>query len=238
MKTSHAFWLALCAGLVPILATHAALVLNLYAPGDALAGAFRCMPYWDGCVSISRAVRSGPGLILFRALMLVAAGALVLTWISAGRWLSHLRADAVAASRWLAGMGVIGALFLFLYVCALGTEGPWYGWMRRYGVSVYFGLTALAQLLLMHAVWPLQNDARFRSLKGPLQALFALVSIEWLGGVASVAKRLVLSAPELIDRVENVIEWWFALALSGAFIALAVLVRRWGAQPGDGIVSR
>lgn len=238
VKALRPFWPALLSGMLPIIATHAAWLLNLFSPGEALGEAFRCVPYWDGCVSISRAVRSGPGLLLFRALMLPAAAVLVLTWIAAGLWLSQLRPDAATAARRLAAMGVIGALFLVLYVSALGTEGAWYGWMRRYGVVVYFGLTALAQLLLAHALWPLGEDARWHFLRGPLRGFFALVCIEWLGGVASIAKRLVLSDAGIIDQVENIIEWWFALALSAAFVALAVLMRGSGYRSSGGADSR
>ncbi len=220
------FWLALLCGIVPIAATHGALLLNLLSPGGALAETYRCMPYWDGCVTISRAVRSGPGLQLFRALMLPTAAVLALTWICVAPWLAGLLPGSKARARNIAVTGVIGALFLVLYVSALGTEGPWYGWMRRYGVVMYFGLTALAQLLLVHALWPLRIQVHTRQLHGPLRALFALVCVEWLGGLASVAKRALLTDPGLIDRVENVIEWWFALALSAAFVALAELMRR------------
>lgn len=219
-------WLALLCGIVPIAATHGALLLNLLSSGEALAETYRCVPYWEGCVSISRAVRSGPGLLLFRALMLPTAAVLALMWICVAPWLTGLRPGSETRARNIAVSGVIGALFLILYVSALGSEGPWYGWMRRYGVVMYFGLTALAQLLLVHALWPLRGQAHMRQLLGPLRVLFALVCLEWMGGVASVAKRALLSDPALIDRVENIIEWWFALALSAAFIALAELMRR------------
>lgn len=226
LKTLNPCWLALLCGIVPIAATHGALLLNLLSSVEALAGTYRCFPYWDGCVTISRAVRSGPGLHLFRALMLPTAAVLALTWVCVAPWLAGLLPDSETRARILALTGAIGALFLILYVGALGTEGPWYGWMRRYGVVMYFGLTALAQLLLVRALWPLRNHPGMRHLHRPLLALFTLVCAEWLGGVASVAKRLLLTDPNLMDRVENVIEWWFALALSAAFVALAELMRR------------
>jgi hypothetical protein len=229
------FWLALLCGVVPIAATHGALLLNLLSAGETLLETYRCVPYWDGCVSISRAVRGGPGLQLFRALMLPTAAALALMWICVAPWLAGLRPGSETRARCIATSGVIGALFLVLYVSALGTEGPWYGWMRRYGVVMYFGLTALAQLLLVYALWPLHGQSNMRQLRRPLRILFALVCVEWLGGVASVAKRALLTDPALIDRVENVIEWWFALALSAAFVALSELMRRSNYRFGAGI---
>lgn len=215
--------LALLCGIVPIVATHGALLMNLLSAGDALAESFRCLPYWEGCVSISRAVRSGPGLDLFRAVMLPMAVVMAVTWICLAPWLAGLRPGIERRAHKIALLGAIGSLFLILYVAALGTEGPWYSWMRRYGVVMYFGLTALSQLLVVHALWPLRQE---RQLHGPIRALFALVCLQWLGGVTSVAKRMLLTDPELIDRLENIIEWWFALALSAAFIVIAELMRR------------
>ena len=62
--------LAVClaAGLLPIVAVHFAYWLNLQ---HGLEG---CNPYWDGCLSVSRAVRSGPGLAWFKALSVPMAG--------------------------------------------------------------------------------------------------------------------------------------------------------------------
>ena len=87
MNPLRPHWLPLLAGLVPIAAAHAALGLNLVFPAEGLDAEFRCQPYWDGCVSVSRAVRTGPGLLLFRALMLPTAALVFLTWLLAGRWL-------------------------------------------------------------------------------------------------------------------------------------------------------
>jgi hypothetical protein len=81
---------ALLAGLLPMVAAHAAYLLNVHE-GAGLAAEFVCMPYLDGCVSISRAARSGSGLTLFRALMLPSALLLFLVELRAD-WLAHLQA--------------------------------------------------------------------------------------------------------------------------------------------------
>lgn len=70
---------ALLAGLLPIAAGHGAYLLNIYSSSE-LAAEFVCMPYWEGCVSISRAARSGPGLLPFRWVMLGTVPLLPLTW--------------------------------------------------------------------------------------------------------------------------------------------------------------
>ena len=46
-------------------------------------------------------------------------------------------------------VGVTGSLFLILYVTFLGSEEPFYEFMRRYGVYMYFALNVIALLGLV-----------------------------------------------------------------------------------------
>jgi hypothetical protein len=112
-----------------------------------------------------------------------------------------------------------------LYVTALGNEDEWYQWQRRYGVILYFGGTALAQLLLVWILWPLRRALLGGLLRRPITLLTLLVGLQWALGIFSVSKRLLFENPALLDRIENVIEWWYALAMSLAFIAIAWLFR-------------
>jgi hypothetical protein len=56
--------------------------------------------------------------------------------------------------------------------------------------------------------------------------LLALISVQWALGVFSALKRLLFEDPDFIDRLENVIEWWFALPMAMGFIVIAWLFRR------------
>ena len=212
------------AGALPIIAAHAAYLLNLWS-GSTLAAEFVCMPYLDGCVSVSRAARSGSGLALFRWLMLPSAALLLLGWLHVRGFLGALQACSARRS-WVVGcLGMLGAVFLVLYVTALGNEDEWYRWQRRYGVILYFGGTALAQLLLVWILWPLRRVLLGGLLLRPITLLTLLVSLQWALGVFSAFKRLLFADPVVIDRIENVIEWWYALAMSLAFLAIAWMFR-------------
>src|SRR3546814_3592088 len=92
-----------------------------------------CNPYWDGCVSISRAARHGLGNHLFRLAMLPCAAVQVLCWLAAAHW---LRRDTGNPVRWLPWLGLVAGAFLGLYVAFLGTGGGIYGVLRAYGVTV------------------------------------------------------------------------------------------------------
>jgi len=184
------------------------------------------MPYFDGCVSISRAARSGPGLWLFRALMLPSVFLLLVCWEDLRRWLRRQNACSRRHALVLSAMGMVGAVFLVFYVTSLGTEGEWYRWQRRYGVIFYFGGTALAQLLLVSVLWPRRRALAGGTLLQPIAALTALVTMQWVLGVFSSVKRLIFDDPEFIDRLENVIEWWYALPMATGFLVIAWLFSR------------
>ena len=214
--------IALLSGVLPILAVVSAYLLNIRVGSD-LEARFVCFPYTDGCVSISRAARSGPGLYLFRGLMIPVTVLLLFCWRDVHLWLDVMGAGGERRRRVLFGLGAVGAVFLVFYVTALGSEGEWYRWLRRYGVTVYFGGTALAQLLLVGILWPMRRSLCDGALARPIAVLTGLVSFQWFLGISSVAKRLLLDDPELMDRIENIIEWWFGLPMSLAFVVIAWL---------------
>jgi hypothetical protein len=215
------------AGVLPLLAVHAAYLLNLFS-GAGLQTEHECMPYWDGCVSISRGVRSGPGLHLFRAIMLPTAVLLLISWALVREWLLRVAACDIGRARLISLTGMLGAVFLVFYVTWLGTEGDWYRWLRRYGVIFYFGGTALAQLLLAWVLWPNRRQLASGLIGGPVKVLMALVSLQWALGVFSAFKRLLFGDPAVIDRLENTLEWGIALPMSLGFIAIAWLFSRSG----------
>lgn len=190
------------AGAAPIAAVHLAYGLNL------LAGLEGCQPYWDGCLSVSRAVRSGPGLGVFKALAPVVALAMTtVLWV----W---PRPPSTRAVAWLA---VLGSACFVVYAFALGTDGSLYRWMRRYGVVGYFGAIGLAQLLLVRGL--ATGDIAWR--RGGWRSLQVVLALTWGAGVLSALKRRLVDDPALLDRLENALEWWFALGLSVMFLALA-----------------
>ena len=207
----RAAWSALAAGAVPILAVNLAYWINVH---HGLAG---CFPLFDGCWSVSRAVRDGPGLGVFKVLAVPTTVAMILTWW----WLpSNL------TGTWTVRLGILGALAFGVYAAALGTDGELYRWMRRYGVVIYFGFTGLAQLLVANRLWRGGRSPRGRP-RPPSHAVYlGLIAFTWGVGLLSAFKRRLFENPAMIDRVENAAEWNFALGLALLFVALAAVLRR------------
>ena len=199
--------LPLTVALVFLLGTNAAWALSVHAgivPG--------CIPYLEGCTSISRAAREGLGNHLFRLLMLPNALAIGLHWWLSARWLSATG----ARGRTVLGAGLVAAVALAVYVTFLGTEGEVYRFLRRYGVVVYFGFGYLAQLALM------RRAARLHALPTEVIAWMSWIAVAMLAlGVANVVAGTLVTDPEEKDRWENIFEWWLGLLMVGWYAVLA-----------------
>lgn len=201
---------ALLVGVLPILVVNLCLVISIEAQTIP-----SCIPYLEGCTSVSAAGRNPPAIYLFRLVMLPTAAALILFWVINHRWLNLMRAEPETRSTVILWLGVIGAVFLGVYVTFLGTEGDFQRLMRRYGIYVFFAFTALAQLLTardMLATAEANGDRRIR-----LHALIIL----WLCagmlvmGLTNVVLKEVLPDP---DPAENIIEWNFAILMQAFFL--------------------
>ncbi|MDX1556309.1 MAG: hypothetical protein R3212_09805, partial [Xanthomonadales bacterium] len=198
---------------------HLAYWLNITS-GQALDPEFVCNPYVEGCVSTSRAVRSGPGLLWFKAAMLPVAALMLITWRATGAWMVAQGDPQPGVRRWAVRLGIGGAIALVFYVLYLGTDGAVYAWLRRYGVVFFFGLTALAQLVTARFLWgvfPAGAPAVARMLLG-------VVSLQWAIGVFSVLKRLLFVDAEFIDRLENITEWLMIMCMSLVFILIGLML--------------
>ncbi|HET6603042.1 MAG TPA: hypothetical protein VFG21_02345 [Xanthomonadaceae bacterium] len=200
---------------IPVAATHLALWLSVSA-GHVPA----CLPYLEGCTSISRAARHGLGNQLFRLLMLPAATLLWLNWELARDWLRLAHPDPRAGAS-LRVLGVVCAVALAVYATFLGSEGEVYRWLRRHGVTWYFAANFLAQLVFVYRL----RQVRPRRIA---RAMLALCAAMLAMGLVNVAGTALLSDAGLKDRLENVLEWNLGLFSTIWFVLLAVLWRRDG----------
>lgn len=178
-----------------------------------------CIPYLEGCTSISRAARYGDGNHIFRLLVLPCALLVGIHWWLSARWLRGRGAGGA-----LVGVaGAIGAAALAVYATFLGSEGDVYRFLRRYGVVVYFGCSYLAQLLFLRLARASGGLDRFTA-AGMLAICVAMLAL----GVANVVASALIGGTQLQDRLENVLEWHLGVLLVGWFLLHARLWRREG----------
>lgn len=204
-----AWVLPLLVAAVPLVAAHVAYALSI-AEGHVPA----CVPYLEGCTSISRAARHGTGNLVFRLLMLPAAVLMWQHWLVARQWLrTSGPVDAGASLPWL---GALAALALAVYVGFLGSEGETYRFLRRHGVVWYFAATYLAMLVQLRALWG--APPRPPAVRLQLAIAIGLIVL----GLASVAVSATVAGPVLKDRLENALEWNL-----GALFTLWFLLQAW-----------
>ena len=203
-----------------VVAVHLAWWLSLRA-GHVPA----CIPYIEGCTSISRAARHGLGNHVFRLLVLPCAALLALHWWTSVRWLA-LR-GAPRSGGWLLALGIAAAVALAVYATFLGTEGAGYRFMRRYGVVVYFGASYLAQLLFLRMGRGVGEPPT-----GLRAAMLATCALMLLPGLGNVAASALVADPLLKDRVENALEWQLGVLLVAWYLLQARLWWRSGYRLG------
>ena len=207
MRADHRrIWLAAAVAVIPALAAHAAYLLSIR---DGLAPA--CVPYLEGCTSISRAARHGDGNVLFKAVMLPMALASAWLWREAWQW---LRAQGRQPGHALRGTGALAAVALATYVAFLGDEGEFARWLRRYGALAYFAATYLAQIGFVRHAW--HHGHRHLALR----AMLALCVLLLGSGLVSVWASGTLVDPAK-DQVENAVEWILGAFFTAWFLALA-----------------
>ncbi|MCK6371575.1 MAG: hypothetical protein L6Q83_09690 [Gammaproteobacteria bacterium] len=223
-------WLAFAAGLLPLVVVHLCYVISVQAaiiPG--------CIPYWSGCTSISATGRHGVAYFLFKAGMIPAAVLLAAYWALARRWLLALGRSDTTALRAMTWLGVIAAVFLVLYTVYLGSKGDFYSLMRRYGVTVYFSFSALAQMLLLRELLRPAFADTVRLPPWIVRGKFLIVAFLLVAGLLSIP--IGNFVPDK-DRAMNVIEWWFALAMSSYYLLSAAAWRASGFVAGFAIGRR
>lgn len=214
IRPHHIAWIV-C--LVPIIAAHGAYFIGLWQ-----GVASECVPYFEGCTSISRAARNGDAIFLFRGLMMPTAAFLVIFWYLQSIWLKQITHKPHPV---VFVLGTIGAVFLVLYADFLGTEGDFYEFMRRYGITFYFAMTILAQMLSIRSLQRVKSTLDGK-IKRYLSIQFLLITIYWVLGIANVV--IKATGVSWADQSENIIEWHFALYMSFFFGLTAMMWKRSG----------
>ena len=215
----RAMWsLACLLALIPLVSVHLAYAVSI-AQGTAPA----CVPYWQGCTSISAAVRNGWANHLFKLSMLPYTSLLFGYWWLCAAWSRQLVPARRRRRYAMLACGTVGAVFLALYIEFLGVEGDTYRWLRRYGINLYFSGTVLAQMLLASL---LVGEPR---VSNHIQRGWLILCGLLLGlGLASLPLQFVVDDRH---RLLNAIEWLYALLMVTAYPLTGYAWRATGFSP-------
>ena len=233
-------WLPLFIGLVPLIGVHAAYLIAVDYGYLQL-----CIPYLDGCTSISGTGRYPPASFLFKAVEMGMAVALPVFWYFSVKWLKALDPRWHHHAVWsIFVSGAVGALALIVYVTFLGTKEPFYEFMRRFGIYFYFLGTVLAQLFLAVSFRGICKNLHDRALSRMATTMLVLCLMPFAFGLLNLAQKSVLPY-ETADALENSIEWLASLMMQAYFVVVFFAWRRTGlavsvsaaAPPGAPVIA-
>ncbi len=205
-------WVAFTTGVLPILVVNGCYIVSVV--GNHIP---KCIPYLQGCTSISSAGRYGAAFFLFKSGMIPLALLLAYFWILVRRWLIALGDRQNRELQALVYIGLLGAAFLILYTVFLGTEGDIYSLLRRFGVTVYFSCSYLAQLLLLHRLVTLRDAGKIQLPRSITGGMLTIAIVLLFLGLISIPIGNFLFIDEKKTAM-NIIEWNFALLLSGYYL--------------------
>lgn len=208
--------LALITGLLPLICVH-----TTYLIAASHGHVDWCVPYWDSCTSISATGRQLPEKVVFKFIMLPTGVLILLFWWVANQWLEVVGGR---RSRAMQLTGSVAALFMMLYVVALGEAGDMYRTMRRIGIILFFSLSFVAQLIFLKRY----ND----TVKSPMASHQSVVG--WQRRAAAMLLAIGISSVILdmtyanYDDIEDAFEWVMMLFVVAQFCSHYLLWRSVG----------
>jgi len=202
--------------ILPLLASNGAYLLSAYEGFVPW-----CMPYIDGCTTISQAGRSGNTIFFYRAVVFPYSVLLILFWLYSTSWLDLLHGHSTNISRVIFWLGLAGSIALLLYIDFLGTTGEIKRFMRRIGAMLYFTLTPLAQLLMLNQHYKILRKKPEVSIKPKvLQYQRIILLLMLIIGAISI---LLVVTDNITDEIENIVEWNFSLLLNLYFLGMVFI---------------
>lgn len=213
--------LALLVVILPLLASNGAYLLSAYEGYVSW-----CMPYIDGCTTISQAGRSGNTIFFYRAVVFTYSVILMWFWLYSKNWLDLLQGHTTKISQIIFWLGLAGSIALLIYIDFLGTTGEINHYMRRIGAMLYFTLTPLAQSLMLNQHYNILRKKPEVSIKPKvLQYQLIILLLMLLIGVISIF--LAVTDNDTYES-QNIVEWNFSLLLNLYFAGMFFIWKDYG----------
>ena len=212
-------FLSLWVAMVPL------ITINISYP---IAVAFEhvsaCIPYLEGCTSVSSTGRKLPESVIFKAGMLSSAIVLALLWHQCA---DFLRRGGQATSRvnMLRVFGFLAALSLALYAATVGLKGAELRFLTRTGVNGFAISNLLVQITFVVLYRPMRivvTQKLFRWL------IVFCVATPLLGVALQVAK--ITGAPK--NSSDHVVAWNAFVVVSAYYAVMARILWHHGYSGG------
>ncbi len=198
-------FIPLVTALLPAVGVHISHLLAAY-----LGHVSWCFPYFPDCVSISATGRHSPESFVFRAAIMPTAVFMMIYWKLSAEWLKTLGAQGARLNRSMVWFGVTAAFGLFFNASVLGEVGQSYSLQRRVGMTLFYILTYLAQVLLTVQI---ASVAATRGFGMPPPILRSLVAITSTIAILGTASLLSWAFYDDYRRYEDAFEWGLTLLI-------------------------
>ena len=208
--------LAILVTILPLLASNGAYLLSAFEGSVPW-----CMPYIDGCTTISQAGRSGNTIFYYRALVMTYSVLLMWFWLYSKSWLELLHGHTTKIARIILWLGLAGSIALLIYIDFLGTTGEINRFMRRIGAMLYFTLTPLAQSLMLNQHYNILRKKPEVSINPKvLQYQLIILLLMLLIVVISI---FLFVTDNITYEIENIVEWNFSLLVNLYFAGMILM---------------
>ena len=151
-----------------------------------------CIPFTDGCTSISKVGRYGISFYIYKIFLIPVAILVIYFWFKI-----YLE---IYKNIFLLIMSLIASIALIIYLSSLGFDGSTYRFMREFGIFFFFILMPLTQILVTSLAPPDHFKTKF---------FIFLILISYSVLLFAYLKILTLDN----GNYENIIEWNFAFLI-------------------------
>ncbi len=176
----------------------------------------QCIPFIDGCTSISRTGRYYPVNYFFKIFLFFTGFLILIYWTKNFYSLKNKNNETIINYATL--LGFISIFFLFLYLIFLG-ENNYYRFFRKVGIFIYLIFSILSELLLSFIYYSMKNNTVlfniiFIRVKFILSILLTFLGIGLLP--------FMLMKIENVSEIRNIISWnfFFLIQLNILFTSL------------------
>ena len=159
-----------------------------------------CIPFFEGCTSISRAGRNFPVKIFFKPMMYLYAIFLFLYWY---RFLEKLKNFEVKEKKFYL-FAFFSVVFLILYITFLG-EGKIYNFFRRVGIYIYIFLIVISQFLISKKLYLIREKINKNFIIKFIKINYFLTLLLVLSGL--ILLPLLLIKIDNFPQIKNIISW-------------------------------
>ena len=159
-----------------------------------------CIPFFEGCASISRAGRNFPVKIFFKPMMYLYAIFLFLYWY---KFLEKLKNFEVKEKKFYL-FAFFSVVFLILYITFLG-EGKIYNFFRRVGIYIYIFLIVISQFLISKKLYLIREKINKNFIIKFIKINYFLTLLLVLSGL--ILLPLLLIKIDNFPQIKNIISW-------------------------------